>query len=334
MEKEKLKIGVVGLGKMGILHSCILNVLPRVELSVLCEKSGTTRRLLKKVFNGVRIVDDVRKLADFGLDGVYVTTPIPSHHPIVKTLYSMNLTRNLFVEKTLAASYEQAKELSELANRFGGVNMVGYLRRFYVTFNKAKDMLSEGVLGELSSFKAYAYSSDFLGVTDGAEASASRGGVLRDLGCYAVDLALWFFGDLQVRSVRSASAANIGAGDSVDFEVENYGGLRGDLSASWRMENYRMPEAGLSITGSKGNLMVNDDKIELTLRSEKSTLYRHDLDDNVPFWLALPEYYREDLSFVEHVWEAVKAEPDFREGSKVDEIISQVEKRVVTSGQQ
>jgi len=319
---------------MGILHSCILNVLPQVELSALCEKSGMTRRLLKKVFNGVRIVDDVRKLADFGLDAVYVTTPIPSHYPIVKTLYSMNVARNVFVEKTLANNYEQAKGLSELANRSGGVNMVGYLRRFYVTFNKAKDMLSEDVIGELSSFKAYAYSSDFLGVDDSAGASASRGGVLRDLGCYAVDLALWYFGDLRVRSVRSASTAIVGGDDSVSFEVENYGGLRGDFSVSWRMENYRMPEAGLLITGSKGSLMVNDDKIELNVKDKKSMLFRHDLKDSVPFWLALPEYYREDMSFVEHIREHVKVEPDFRDGSKVDEIISQVEGRVVTGGQQ
>jgi predicted dehydrogenase len=319
---------------MGILHSCILNVLPRVEVSALCEKSGMTRRLLKKVFSAVRIVDDVQKLADLGLDAVYVTTPIPSHYPVVRMLCATNVARNMFVEKTLAANHEQAKEMCELANRSGGVNMVGYLRRFYVTFRKAKDLLSEDVIGELSSFKAYAYSSDFLGVDNAAGTSASRGGVLRDLGCYAVDLALWFFGDLRVLSVHPASAPSLAPDDSVSFDVENYGGLKGNFSVSWRMENYRMPEAGLSVTGSKGSLMVNDDRIELSLRDRnKSTFYRHDLDDNVPFWLALPEYYREDLSFVEHVWERVKAEPDFRAGSKVDEIIGQVEKGVVASGQ-
>lgn len=312
---------------MGILHSCILNVLPQVELSVLCEKSGLTRRLMKKVFNGVRLVDDVGKLADSDLDAVYVTTPIPSHYAVVKTLCSLNVARNLFVEKTLAASYEEAKELCELANHLGGVNMVGYLRRFYVTFRKAKDLLSEGAVGRISSFKAYAYSSDFLGLSSEAGTSASRGGVLRDLGCYAVDLALWFFGDLRVRSVRPSSSAVLSSVDPVVFEVENSAGLKGSFSVSWRMENYRMPEAGLSVTGSEGSLMVNDDKVELSLKDgRKLTMYRHDLNDNVPFWLALPEYYREDLCFIESIEDHVRAEPDFRSGSKVDEIISQVEK--------
>jgi predicted dehydrogenase len=318
---------------MGILHSCILNVLPHVELSALCEKSSMTRRLLKKVFNGVLMVDDVRKLADFAPDAVYVTTPIPSHYPVVKTLYSTNVARNVFVEKTLAASHDEAKELCELANHSGGINMVGYLRRFYVTFRKARDMLSEGVIGELSSFRAYAYSSDFLGVGDEAGTFASRGGVLRDLGCHAVDLALWFFGDLRVRSANSASSTGPSFDGSVNFEVENSGGLKGDFSVSWCMENYRMPEAGLSITGSEGTLMVNDDKIELNLKDgKKSTMYRHDLDDNVPFWLALPEYYREDLCFIKSIEERVKVGLDFRAGSKVDEIISQVEKGVGVSG--
>jgi predicted dehydrogenase len=335
LKEEKLKIAVVGLGKMGILHTCILNVLPQVELSALCEKSGMTRRLLKRVFNGVRMVDDVRKLADLGLDAVYVTTPIPSHYPVVKTLYSMNVARNVFVEKTLAASYEEAKELCELADHSGGINIVGYLRRFCVTFRKARDMLSEDVVGEPSSFRAYAYSSDFLGSNYEAGTSASRGGVLRDLGCYAINLALWFFGDLRVRSVNLASSAGLSFDDSVNFEVENSGGLKGNFSVSWRMQNYRMPEAGLSITGSDGTLLVNDDKIELNLKDgRKSTMYRHDLDDNVPFWLALPEYYREDLCFIKSIQERVKVELDFRAGSKVDEIISQVEKRVGASGQQ
>jgi hypothetical protein len=89
-----------------------------------------------------------------------------------------------------------------------------------------------------------------------------------------------------------------------------------------------MPEVGFSIVGSKGVIVVNDDKVELVLQNgKKSVWYRHDLDDNVPFWLALPEYYREDQCFVKSIMDSVTAEPSFRSGSKVDEIIGQVEKR-------
>ena len=312
---------------MGILHSCILKVIPNVEVTVLCEKSGMIRRFLKKVFVEARIVDDVEKLADLELDAVYVTTPIQSHFPIAKTIYLKEIARNLFVEKTLATNYQEAQELCSLANRSGGVNMVGYLRRFYVTFRKAKELLSQATIGEISSFEAYAYSSDFCEIQQGPSASAARGGILRDLGCHAVDLALWFLGDFQVASAEVKSLSASCQGDCVNFRVKGFNGLKGKFSVSWCMEGYRMPEVGLSIIGSKGTMVVNDDKVELMLNGGRSFVwYRHDLHDNVPFWLGLPEYYREDLHFVRAANEGHAAEPSFYVASKVDEIISQIEK--------
>lgn len=322
-----MRVAVIGLGKMGILHSCILKVIPNVEVAALCEKSGVIRRFLKKVFAGARIVDDLEKLADLELDAIYVTTPIPSHFTIAKTIYLKNMARNLFVEKTLTTNYHEAQELCGLADRSGGVNMVGYLRRFYVTFRRAKELLSQGVMGEISSFEAYAYSSDFCEVKQGISASAARDGVLRDLGCHAVDLALWFFGDLQVASAEVVSRSGSCLGDCVNFGVKGFNGLKGKFSVSWGMEGYRIPEVGLSVIGPGGKMVVNDDKVELMLNDHRpSVWYRHDLNDNVPFWLGLPEYYHEDLHFVESVNEGHVAEPSFYVASKVDKIISQVEK--------
>lgn len=320
----KLRIAVVGMGKMGIVHSCVANTIPTVQLVALCEKSAITRRLLKRVLKGVQIVDDVEKMADLGLDAVYVTTPITSHFAVAKAIYEEHVARNLFVEKTLASTFEEAQQLCRLASSHGGINMVGYLRRFYVTFSKAKELLSDGIVGDVSSFKAYAYSSDFLGV--GNEVAASRGGVLRDLGCYAIDLALWFFGGFGVRLAKPASLGNTGSDDSVDFIVRNEDGLEGEFSVSWRAQGYRMPEVGFSVVGSKGDLIVNDDKVELVLEDgKKSVWYRHDLNDNVPFWLALPEYYREDEYFIKSVAERIPAESGFLSAAKVDEIIGHVE---------
>jgi hypothetical protein len=64
-------------------------------------------------------------------------------------------------------------------------------------------------------------------------------------------------------------------------------------------------------------------KLELQ-NSAPSKWYRHDLNDNVPFWLGLPEYYREDLHFVKSLVGETKAEPDFFSAAKVDKIIEDV----------
>ena len=100
-KKEVLDVAVVGLGKMGLLHSCILSVLPNVRLCAVCDKSGLIRRVGKRVFKHARLLDDIDKLADLKVDAVHVTTPIPSHFFIAKVLHSKGIARNLFVEKTL-----------------------------------------------------------------------------------------------------------------------------------------------------------------------------------------------------------------------------------------
>jgi len=322
LSKGKLRVAIIGLGKMGLVHAGILNVLPNVELVALCEKSGLIRRFAKKVFKELEVVDDLEKLAGLNLGAIYVTTPIPSHYHVAKAILENEISDNLFVEKTLAQTYEEAKQLVDLIQSRQSVTMVGYLRRFYVTFKKAKELLQEDAVGRIKSFNAYAYSSDFLGVDEKAKMSASRGGVLRDLGCHAVDLALWFFGDLRVSSTKSKT--NDLTDDSASFEVEG-SDLVGEFGVSWRKEGYRMPEVGLSIMGSKGNLFVNDDQVKLeTVDGKSFKWYRHDLNDTVPFWLGLPEYYREDLLFSQSVAGGLNAQPDFISGSKVDKIIDDV----------
>lgn len=324
LRKEGLRIGVVGLGKMGLVHAGVLSVLSGVEVVALCEKSGWLRRFLKVMFGEACVVDDVGKLCGLGLDAVYVTTPIPTHYSVVKTLCKEKIAPNLFVEKTLAQDYREAEELCKLGEGLGGVNMVGYLRRFGVTYRKAKELLSEEAVGNVASFQACAYSSDFSGSKDALKEASSRGGVLRDLGCHAVDLALWFFGDLQVDSSK-VSSGNGGSGESIHFTGGNPEGLKATFDVSWCKEGYRTAEVWFHITGSKGIIEVNDDSVELRLNSgESSTWYRHDLQDKVAFWLGLPEYYREDLHFIKSLWKDLEARPNFHDASKVDQIIERV----------
>lgn len=310
---------------MGLLHSCILNVLPNVRLVALCDKSIIIRKISKRIFSGVQLIDNLQNLVGLDLDAVFITTPIPSHFLIAKSIYLNGIARNIFVEKTLAYNYNEAKEQQFLAQDFGGVNMVGYMKRFAVTFKKANELLSQGTLGRVASFDAYAYSSDFSEVKKDQKISGSRGGVLRDLGSHTVDLALWFFGDMQVDSAKIESISGMGSEDSAQFRVEKSDGLEGRFNVSWCRKEYRMPEFGLVVRGTKGTMMVNDDEVKLDLdNGESHHWYRQDLSDNVNFLLGAPEYFREDEYFVKSVLNGSDAEPNFQTASKVDYILDQV----------
>jgi predicted dehydrogenase len=330
MGQRRLRFGVVGLGKMGLLHASLLNVFPDVELVALCEKSSLLRRLFRKVFagTGVSIVDEIEKLRELNLDAIYVTTPISSHSFIIKSLYSKGIAHNVFTEKTLALDYSQSEELCALCKDFGGVNMVGYMKRFSLVFGKAKELLSGGDLGEPTVFKAYAYSSDFVAAAKKSNSSASRGGALSDLGCHVIDLALWIFGRLEVRDVLSVVRDESGSETSVCFNARNSNGLEGQFDISQSMAGYRMPEFGLSIECPKGKIDVNDDRLVLTLDgAAKQRWFRHNLDDGVDFSLGDPEYFREDAEFVNALLNDRPCESSFDDAAVVDYLISEARKR-------
>jgi predicted dehydrogenase len=331
-QSSQIRVAIIGLGKMGLLHASLLSVLPNVKLVALCDKSSLIRKICRRLFHDVFITDDVEQLTGLDLDAVYITTPIPSHFSIAKTIYSKRIADNLFVEKTLAANYDEAKKMCELAKASGGVNMVGYMKRFAVTFNKAKELLDKGVLGDLVSFDAYSYSSDFVDAKEGS-VSTSRGGVLGDLGSHVLDLALWFFGDLKVDSAKLVSIHSFSAEDVASFKVSASNGLEGQFDISWCKKGFRMPESGLAIRGTKGKIMVNDDELRLELvNGESRRWYRHDLNDSVGFLLGAPEYFREDKYFIECVLNGCNGEPNFSTASKVDYLIDQVKREAEKNG--
>jgi len=315
---------------MGLLHASLLNVFSEVELVALCEKSALMSRLFRKMFSktDVCIVDNVEKIGRFDLDAVYVTTPISSHFPVISAIFSKKISRNVFVEKTLASNYDQSKELCALAKSVAGVTMVGYMKRFSVVFRKARELMSQGSLGELLQFKAYAYSSDFLGLTKESKSSASRGGALSDLGCHVIDLAMWMFGQLEVKDVLSVVKNDAGSETSVSFSALGSNQLLGRFDVSQSMPGYRLPEFGLSIEGSDGRIDVNDDRLLLTLADgTQRKWYRHNLKDGVAFSIGDPEYCREDMTYVASLLSNRQCEPSFEDASMVDRIIDQVRDR-------
>jgi predicted dehydrogenase len=322
---SQLRIGIVGLGKMGIMHACLLSTLRNVEVAALCDKNRLIRAIAKQPFKNAVVTEDLAELGYLDLDAVYVLTPIPSHYYVLKQIYEQKIASNVFVEKTLTSSFSESEKIVALSKQTGGVNMVGYMKRFGVTFNQVKSLLDQQILGDLNSFYAYAFSSDFADVPDGSMLSVTRGGVLEDLGSHVVDLAVWLFGDLKSTDATVNSRIAPNSEDDVSFHVEGYSGLSGRFDVSWRRKEYRMPEFAITIHGSKGTLTASDDAVKLDLNGNESKYwYRPDMDDNVGYLLGGPEYYREDKHFLDSISTGSAAKSNFESSLKVDFLLDQV----------
>jgi predicted dehydrogenase len=309
-----------------LLHSGILNVLPGVKLAGVCEATPLTRRIIKKVLRKIPVVEDVSELSSLDLDALFVTTPTSTHYAVTKAALAGGIADNIFVEKPLSNSYGESLDLSDLMS-CKGVNMVGYVRRFMVTFMKGKKLLSQGAIGEPVSFRINMSSSDFFGIHD-PTVSIARGGVLKDLGCYPIDLILWYFGEFGVEETTFEAVTGPGAVDAVHFKVRGYGQVPpGEVFVSWCAEGFRMPEIEFLIVGSNGTLTVNDDYVKLESNGKISTFYRLNLNDNTAFWLGSPEYYREDEFFVKAIEKKIVGEPSFASAAKVESVIEEVQNK-------
>jgi predicted dehydrogenase len=327
---SETRIGIVGMGKMGLLHASILNTIPNAKVVAICEKKTPLVWYGKKLFPGVAVIDKVQGFSNLNLDAVVIATPIPSHFKIINKIYSIGIS-NIFVEKTLAANAEDSLKICELVQKAGGIHMVGYMARYAVTFRKAKELIDAGAIGKIIAFKGYAYSSDFVGIP---EESAIRGGVIRDLGSHAIDLAFWCFGDLEVDLATLEPKLPTNGESSGNITVNCPNGLKGEFDISLCKNGYWIPDYGLKIEGVKGSIEVNNDSISTISGDQKDTWFRADLSDNVPFLVGAPEYYREDAAFINAILNKSQAEPDFFTASKVDCFIDQVKLKAAIGAKQ
>jgi len=321
-EAGDFRVAVVGLGKMGILHACLLSVMPEVRIAAIAERRHPLLMVSRRMFPLAHPVSNVEDLDGMDLDAVFVTTPIRSHFPICKSVLSLGLAKNLFVEKTLASNAREGQEIIRLARARGAIVMVGYQRKFGVTFRKARELLYSGNLGDLESFEAYALSSDGLRAGGNNHASDARDGVVRDLGSHAISLATWFFGRLQVEECSCEPADKSRSEHSAAVTVQGERGLIGQFQFSWMSEGYRMPEVGIRISSTNAAIEANDDFVKIaTENGEQKTWYRHDLNDEVDYLLGGPEYYREDRFFVDAVNSGRDIGPELSEAVEVERII-------------
>ena len=298
----ELRAGVIGMGKMGLLHSAILNSLEGVRLTAVADTEKFITSFFKKNTSNVQVYDDYKKMIeDAGLDIIYITTPVSSHVPMASFCAERKI--HFFVEKPLGRDSIECVTLCEAARKSNVISMVGFCLRYLETFSRAKELLDEKVLGDLVNIKATVYQSQAVAKGTGwrFKKEISGGGVLIDLGTHLIDLLLWFFG--KIKSVQGNAQYNYSqVEDTVTANIQFESSVEASFAASWNVKNYRLQETTIEIEGTKGKMKINEDylRISNTQRGaiKEDTFYRQSLYKGVPVDIGGPEYTREDLDFI------------------------------------
>jgi predicted dehydrogenase len=327
---EKLKVGIIGAGKMGLLHACIFNNLENSKLTAICEKKTLVSTILKKFVTQVNIYRDFGEMLDKeNLDVVVITTPVFLHKTMIECAMDHNL--HIFVEKPLVMNSMECHSL--LIKKSEKQSLVGYCRRFMETYNLAKKIIEKNDLGVLHFFHSQLFIAQVFKQENGWQYNRemSGGGVLMDHGSHAIDLFHYLFGEIDVVHACGKPVFNKDVEDYVSINLKFKNGIYGSLQLSWSVRNYRLPELKLQMHFEKGVVTVTEKYVDIyseidtsDFKKGSNIFYKQNLAKNVPINVAEPEYTVEDLHLLNCILDRKRSSCDIQEAAKVHYVIDKI----------
>ena len=202
---KKVRIGLIGLGYVGKIHLRNSLNLESAKLTAVCDVSKKALRYAQKMGVKNTFTDYEQLLKDQNIDAVIIALPTHLHKKCAQKVAEAG--KDIFLEKPLARSVKEGKEILAATKRNGVKTMVGYPLRFASSFLSLKEKIQSGVLGEVpSSYATFVSSGPFF---HRAERDIPRpvpewwfkkemtgGGALIDLGCHLINLLRWYFGKI------------------------------------------------------------------------------------------------------------------------------------------
>lgn len=258
---ETVRIGIVGLGRLGKRHALNLAAaVPGAKLVAAASPVVAECDWARDNLPGVRTYATLEALlADDGVDAVWLVTPTSLHvEQIEKSLLA---GKHVFCEKPLSLTLAECDRVLALAStRPQQMVMIGFTRRFDAAYMELKRRIDAGELG--SVYRLHFESHDPID-PDGffVKFAPTSGGLFLDCGIHDVDLARWLAGG--ARAVRvSASGSNLqypdlaacGDIDTGVGSIEFDNGLIATLFIS--RTSHRGYEATLWANGTQGGALA------------------------------------------------------------------------------
>ena len=179
-QSDGLHLGVVGVGRIGVLHAATLVELDNVAGVTLADAdAGRARQIAKEL--GTHAVASPEALIEAGVDALVIATSTAGHVPLLELAARAGLPS--FCEKPVALDLSTMDALVEDVERAGILVQVGFQRRFDAGYRAAHDAVATGALGTLLTLRAATHDP----APPSPQYIASSGGIFRDLHIHDFD---------------------------------------------------------------------------------------------------------------------------------------------------
>jgi myo-inositol 2-dehydrogenase/D-chiro-inositol 1-dehydrogenase len=190
----KVRIGSVGLGRLGLQHAVnIASRMQNAELSALCDvDAAKLKEAADKLSVPHRFSTFEEMIACKDVDAVVLVSPSALHTSQIAA--AMAAGKHVFSEKPLGVTVAECKQAEKAVEAHPElVFMLGFMRRFDESYKYAHDKVASGEIGKPVLFRSY--SQDPEKAIEGAIAYAPHsGGQFLDMAVHDIDLARWFTG--------------------------------------------------------------------------------------------------------------------------------------------
>jgi predicted dehydrogenase len=143
-----VNVALVGLGYWGPNLARNLAILDGAQLHTMCDARAERLERLKGQYPDTRITSDYESvLADEAVDAVVLSTPVSTHFDLAKRALSAG--KHLLIEKPLAQTTAECRELINLAAGGRLTLMVGHVFLFNAAVRRMKEYIDSGELGDV-----------------------------------------------------------------------------------------------------------------------------------------------------------------------------------------
>lgn len=309
---EKLRIGIVGMGRMGLTHFSIINTHPAVNVMAVADTSALMLEMLKKMIPMLSTFTDYKDLLNSGLvDGIIVCTPSSLHHPVCKMACEKGI--HVFCEKPFTTDPKLAKELADMFEAKGLVNQVGYVYRFDSVFKEVKKLLDKQAIGRVCHVNTLFLSSTISKVQKEKGWRSKRengGGATYEMGSHVIDLMEFFFGKPEkIIGTLTNQVYSEAVEDICEAQAMYPGGISASIHVNWCDYTYRKPMLKIDIHGTKGKIQADLYGYKLFLREENPELELPQGWTSVPMNMIKDEckFYVRGTSFTNQLYEFADA---------------------------
>jgi predicted dehydrogenase len=272
---KELNVGILGFGFMGRAHAYGYLNLPlfydpvplRARLHSVCTSHRETAERARALLNFERACTDYREITEDPEIGiVHICTPNKFHKEAL--LSAMAHGKHIYCDKPLVVNAAEADEIARALPGYGGIAQMAFHNRFFPATLRARELVEEGFLGKVLSFRAAYLHSGSADPEAPLKWKLSRemgGGVILDLGSHALDLMDHLVGGFESIWCATAIAyadrpAADGSGrvpveteDAALMAIRLRGGCLGSVEAS-KIATGTLDELRFEIHGEKGAL--------------------------------------------------------------------------------